>query len=44
MKILIVEDNAVLAKKISDWLAKAHDIVDIAKTGKEADSLIETKS
>ena len=23
MKILIVEDNAVLAKKISDWLAQA---------------------
>ena len=44
MKILIVEDNAVLAKKISDWLAQAHYTVDIAKTGKEADSLIETSS
>ena len=44
MKILIVEDNAVLAKKISDWLAQAHYTVDVAKTGKEADSLIETSS
>ena len=44
MKILIVEDNAVLAKRISDWLAQAHYTVDIAKTGKEADSLIETSS
>ncbi len=25
MKILIVEDNAVLAKKISDWLAQKRE-------------------
>lgn len=44
MKVLIVEDNALLAEKISVWLAKENFIVDVAQNGKEANFLVETSS
>lgn len=42
MKVLIVEDNAVLAEKICGWLTKENFTVDIALTGKEADSFVKS--
>ncbi|EDM49483.1 response regulator transcription factor [Marinobacter algicola] len=44
MKVLIVEDNAVLAEKISVWLAKENFTVDVAQNGKEANFFVETSS
>ena len=42
MKVLIVEDNALLAEKICGWLTKENFTVDIALTGKEADSFVKS--
>lgn len=42
MKVLIVEDNAVLAEKICGWLTKENFTVDIALSGKEADSFVKS--
>jgi len=44
MKVLIVEDNAVLADKVSGWLTKENYTVDVAKNGKEANFFVETGS
>lgn len=44
MKVLIVEDNAVLADKVSGWLTKENYTVDVAKNGKEASFFVETGS
>ena len=40
MKILIVEDNTVLAEKISNWLAKVNFTIDVAQNGKEANYFV----
>ena len=42
MKILIVEDNAFLAERISKWLERADYAVDIAKNAEEADFFVGT--
>jgi two-component system OmpR family response regulator len=44
MKVLIVEDNAVLAENVSGWLTKVNYIVDVAKNGKEADLFVKTNN
>ncbi|MBK1872610.1 MAG: response regulator transcription factor [Oceanospirillales bacterium] len=44
MKLLIVEDNVVLAEKMSGWLTKENYTVDVAKNGSEARFLVETGS
>ncbi|WP_148863326.1 response regulator [Marinobacter fonticola] len=42
MKLLIIEDNVILADKLASWLVKENYTVDIAHNGSEANFLVET--
>ncbi|MCC7527129.1 MAG: response regulator transcription factor [Candidatus Melainabacteria bacterium] len=41
-KILLAEDEALLANEISEWLQYEHYIVDVARNGAEAENMLRT--